>query len=213
MSTASSGSKKLKLINPKIGIIIPTLLEQKCLSRRGPNIGYQVISGMGKVNAALSAARAILYEECDVVLLVGFCGGIANVAIGDIVYPEQVIEADFNAGSLEPKTRIADIENVIGMPAKSAKFFTMDRFLTSRDEPQVKLAEAAGGASVVEMEAWGVLQACIRFGAKFACIRVVSDIVGSNTETDFLTACKKLDPILNEAVEKTTEAIRKAYAD
>lgn len=194
--------KNERIANPRIGIIVPTLLEQKCLSRHGEKVDYQVISGMGKVNAALAAARAILYEECDVVLLVGFCGGGGEFEIGDVVHPAMLVEADFDAGTLEPP-RSEKIERAHVMPGYNATFLTIDKFLKCIDGLSMWSLR-----SIVEMEAWGALQACRRFGAQFESIRVVSDIVGANTEGDFLEACKKLGPVLAGAVDQAVKSIR-----
>ena len=203
MWNLSSDSNQERIGNPRIGIIVPTLMEQKCLPRRGEKTAYQVISGMGKVNAALATARAIMYEECDVVLLVGFCGGLEGFNIGDVVHPAMLVEADFDAGALEP-SRSEKIERAHFMPGRDATFLTMDRFLKTVDGFSMWSPR-----SIVEMEAWGAAQACQRFGAQFESIRVVSDIVGSNNEGDFLDACKKLGPILSEAVDESIKNIRR----
>lgn len=205
MSNPSSGTE------PKIGILVPTLWEQKCLSRSGPDVGYQAITGMGKVNAALSAARAILYEECDVILLVGFCGGLQGLEVGDVVFPNTVLEADFDAGTLEPSPRIMMCGRAYQMPGKIASFFTADRFVKDPNELKAFSRLPKHALIAIEMEAWGVMQACLRFGAHFECVRVVSDIVGKNTEGDFLDSCRKLKPVLNDAVEKAAEVIRRNH--
>ena len=201
--------------NPKIGILVPTLLEHKCLTRKRDNNIYQVITGMGKVNATLSASRAIIYEECDVILLVGFCGALQGLKVNDVVHPNIVIEADFNAGTLEEYPRKNYCLRDYEMPGEKSCFMTADKFIKYRDEFQVfkdiEKRFPVGSPIAVDMESWGAMQSCIRFGAHFESVRIVSDIIGENTEDDFLEACKTLSKNLNSSVEQAIESIRRYY--
>lgn len=160
-------------------VIIPSDFESKIVTTEH----YK--SGMGKINAT-SAAYSLICRGYDTITLSGFCGAIRGYKIGDIVRPTVFIEGDYDTRPLE------NYPNTIGRG--NVLMVSQDRFLTVNPY-QFKHAKIA-----CDMESYAIASVCKSFGVKFECLKIVSDIVGVNSASDFLENCKRLGPKLNKLV-------------
>ena len=163
-----------------VGVIVPSEFESKVIK-----IPHEV-SGMGKI-AATAMAYSLVCRGVDKILLTGFCGSIRGYKIGEVVKPQMFIEGDYNTHPLEK------YPNVIGV--KHGVMISQDRFLVSNPY-YFKYPKIA-----CDMESYAVAYVCKRFGMKFECIKIVSDIVGSNSTDDFLDNCKKYAPKLHKVLK------------
>ena len=112
---------------PRIGILSALQAEQQLLLQkvfkprplqlhgqrsyhRGRLFGHDVVlvlSGIGKVAAATSASSLIAEFGCEVLLFTGTAGGLgADVAIGDIVVADELLQHDLDASPLFPRFEV-----------------------------------------------------------------------------------------------------------
>jgi nucleoside phosphorylase len=193
----------------KIGVIIPTTYEAKIvggsIKSKFKNMNV-VVSGMGKIRAAL-AARGLLDKGCNLILLSGFCGGVRGLDIGDVVFASEVLEGDFDSKGLE-NGGSDDIhyhkhlchKEIEGFGTiRLAPFVCQDRLLT-KDEYKLRIK---GEVLATDMESYGVLTALSGTETLACVMKVVSDVVSKKSADDFLNSVDRLAPVLNVAVMKT----------
>ncbi|EXK38719.1 hypothetical protein FOXG_04935 [Fusarium oxysporum f. sp. lycopersici 4287] len=94
-----------------------------------------VMSGMGKANAASTAASLhISFPNLELVLVTGICGGVptsdssAELLLGDVVISKAVVEYDLFPGKLRSKSTIDDR---LARPTRHVRSFVA-RFETNR---------------------------------------------------------------------------------
>jgi adenosylhomocysteine nucleosidase len=144
------------------------------------------VSGIGKVNAAIAATRALALHPCDLILVIGTAGKIGNRpepcfwlsaavqhdygarrAAGFVRYSAGTIPVGL--ARLEPFVAMADPGT--GLP--HAVIASGDSFVEC---PDASADLAAGlGADLVDMETAAIAQVAARFGVPWAGIRAVSD--------------------------------------
>ncbi|HLQ83454.1 MAG TPA: 5'-methylthioadenosine/adenosylhomocysteine nucleosidase [Pseudogracilibacillus sp.] len=173
---------------------------------KGQLAGKEVVlmkSGIGKVNAAISAT--ILHEHFNPSLVInaGSAGGLKEKhSVGDIIISSEVIHHDADAtvfnyklGQIPqmPETFVAckDLINLVkksvtklGLPADIGLIGTGDSFIGR--ENQVKHIKANFPDIVAtEMEAVSVAQVCYTYQTPFVIIRALSDIAGKDSSILF----------------------------
>jgi adenosylhomocysteine nucleosidase len=184
-------------------------------ARRGFLDGHSVViaaAGVGKVRAATTAALLVERHGCRSLVLTGVAGGLAaDLAIGDLVIAERVIDIDYGRrtdagrvvyqpGSLplpgvvpDPgyrlpaalATRVREQLQTTGLRATLGTILTGDAFLASairRDE-----LAARWSALAIEMEGSAVCGVAERFGLPWLVVRAISDRAGDESVIDFRT--------------------------
>jgi len=184
-------------------------LEARC----GRLDGREVVvaaAGVGKVRAATTATLLMERFRCRALVLTGVAGGLtADLAIGDLVIAERVVDIDYGRltdtgrrvyqpGTLPlPGVRPdpgyllpADVTERIrarlaatSLKATLGTVLTGDAFLASarlRDELAVQWSALA-----IEMEGSAVCGVAERFGVPWLVVRALSDRAGDESVSDF----------------------------
>ncbi|WP_347862694.1 5'-methylthioadenosine/S-adenosylhomocysteine nucleosidase [Salimicrobium sp. PL1-032A] len=162
-----------------------------------------LLSGIGKVNAAMSTT--ILHEQFDIdyVINTGSAGGFEpTLDVGDIVVSEAVIHHDVDATAFDyvhgqvpgmPATYPADTtlqEKALNalvpleVKGKAGIIGSGDSFM--QDEDRISyVRHLFPELLAVEMEAAAVAQVCYKYGTPFVVIRALSDIAGKESSVSF----------------------------
>jgi len=131
-------------------------------------------TGMGPTRAQ-AAARTLLSEPGDALLVLGFCGGLDEESVpGEVVIAQDVLGAADEGHSLE-RVPCADTDNIAtalgstGLRVRSGQVVCVSRLALGERRAQLR----AGGAIAVDMESvWLAAGAGER---PFAVVRVVLD--------------------------------------
>ncbi len=145
-----------------------------------------IISGIGKVYAALSAG--LLIREYGIAKLInaGAAGGLRHgFTTGDILHVAEVIDYDRpKLINKEPRSLVPDI-----LPGFSnASLATLDRPVISIDDRN-SVGELA---DIIDMEGAGFLQSCRTFGAEAYIWKLVSDTAEHDKDSDIVSNIKKM---------------------
>ena len=135
-------------------------------ARRGGDLWLMAANGAGPRRAAEAVQVAAGREKLDLVVSVGYCGGLdPALKAGQIVAADRVEAPE--AG---------EVFSVRGMPGAQrhvrGSIISIDRFVQTAEE---KRRLRASGAVAVEMEAAGVAREARGLGLPFECVRVVTD--------------------------------------
>lgn len=139
-----------------------------------------LISGMGKVNAAMAATHGCINYQPDHVLNFGAAGAtIFSVSLGEIFQIEKAIEYDgFYPKSEKPPTYIPDL-----LPGfQIATIATQDIPVI---DPKHREAVSAS-AILVDMEASAIIQVCQKFQTHCHLFKFVTDTPGHPCEKDII---------------------------
>jgi adenosylhomocysteine nucleosidase len=186
--------KELQLLLPMLSEPRETTIDNVNF-HLGDIAGHQVVvmkSGIGKVNAALSAMEMIKQFAPDVVINTGVAGGTGSDArILDVVVGDRIAYHDVWCG---PGT-------INGQAARCPLYFESSKMLSSlpclTDKPRIHHGLIASGdifvsraedvtrilklypdALAVDMESAAIAHACHLRQTPFFCVRVVSDTPG-----------------------------------
>ncbi len=153
-------------------------------------------SGIGKVNAALTADKACRLDV-DLIINTGLAGGIDNcLEQGDVVLADKVCYHDVDCGEGNVVGQVQDLPLYFTSPkaliqkiSKAAPHFkigltvTGDQFLT--DTKRLKqIKKAFPQALAVDMESAAIAQTCHINKIPFASLRIISDVVGQKSQID-----------------------------
>ena len=144
-----------------------------------------MMTGIGKVNAAMAAMSLILTHGVEEIYNIGFSGAVRGVRRGDLVAGTSCIECDFDLTPLGHKlgakpdqkylyeTDAELIELCKNMGIHAGALGTGDMFLTS----SIKKAEffELFGICAFDMESAAIASVCDRYGIKHLSIRKISD--------------------------------------
>ncbi|PBB06820.1 MULTISPECIES: 5'-methylthioadenosine/S-adenosylhomocysteine nucleosidase [Salimicrobium] len=178
-----------------------------------------LLSGIGKVNAAMSTT--ILHEEFDIDYCIntGSAGGFDyELETGDIVISETVLHHDVDATAFDyvhgqvpgmPAVYPADKQlafdalrqlKEMGLNGKLGVIASGDTFM----QEEVRINEVRGRFPeliAVEMEAAAVAQVCYRYNTPFVVIRALSDVAGKESAVSF-------QKFLDQAAKNSTDLIK-----
>jgi adenosylhomocysteine nucleosidase len=145
------------------------------------------VSGIGKVNAALSAAFLINHFKVDMILNIGVSGGLdSTLNIGDFVLGEDIVYHDVWSGEGYPYGQVQDMplyyHSASDLAAKCPPYrrgllCCGDKFITSADELNA-IKAAFPKALAVDMESAAIAQTCHIQQIPFLCVRQISDTPG-----------------------------------
>ena len=123
-------------------------------------------TGIGTQLAAQAAERMLDTARVDHVMVVGIAGGMGPSKVGDVVFPEVVV--DKATGAEYRPSPIGDI------PSRG-RLVTHDDFDMNDAEREALVAE---GFIAVDMETAAVAGVCEYRGVRWSAVRAISDIVG-----------------------------------
>ncbi|WP_080958072.1 MULTISPECIES: 5'-methylthioadenosine/adenosylhomocysteine nucleosidase [Lacticaseibacillus] len=162
-----------------------------------------VQSGIGKVQAAMTAALLLATYKPDVVINTGSAGGIGHgLAIGDVVISSGVAYHDVDAtafgylpGQLpqQPQifeagmsyvTQIQTAAAATGLTPKVGLIVSGDQFINGK-EAIARILKTYPQALASEMEGAAVGQLAKEFHTPFVVIRAMSDVADEQSGVDF----------------------------
>jgi adenosylhomocysteine nucleosidase len=123
-------------------------------------------TGIGTRLAAAATERLLDSAPIDHVMVVGIAGGMGSSKVGDLVFPEVVV--DKASGSEYRPTPLREV-------AAHGRLVTHDDFDMQPDECAALVAE---GFIAVDMETAAVAWVCERRGVSWSAVRSISDLVG-----------------------------------
>lgn len=140
-----------------------------------------VITGIGKANAAMSLTEACIQHKPAFVVNIGTAGTFAH-SVGDIVVSRHFVDRDLASTALPGVSAEikGDLELPFRLPSSLSRggqtndltVSTGDDFVTEGNSP---------GADVVDMEAFAEALVCRKFGIPFVSVKYVTDIIGQNS--------------------------------
>lgn len=163
-----------------------------------------VLSGIGKVNAAVSTSWVIHQFAPDCVINTGSAGGLGKgLKVGDVVIGETVAHHDVDVtafgyvwGQIPQLPAVfASDKNLIRQAEKAVQVFegasvtqglivSGDRFVHS-NEGVAEIRSHFPDVKAVEMEAAAIAQACHQLEVPFVIIRAVSDSADEKADISF----------------------------
>lgn len=163
-----------------------------------------LLSGIGKVNAALGTALMLERFQPDVLINTGSAGGMdPSMEVGDIVistalryHDVDVTPFGYEAGQIPgaPASFAADarlqelaaqaVKKATGKEARRGEILSGDSFMS--DEKRIRqVRETFPRGAALEMEGAAVAHTALRFHVPFVVIRALSDIAGSESKQSF----------------------------
>ena len=163
-----------------------------------------VLSGIGKVNAAVSTSWVIHQFAPDCIINTGSAGGLGKgLKVGDVVIGETVAHHDVDVTAFgyvwgqvpQLPAAFASDENLIRQAEKAAQVFegasvtqglivSGDRFVHS-SEGVAEIRSHFPDVKAVEMEAAAIAQTCHQLEVPFVIIRAVSDSADEKADISF----------------------------
>jgi len=123
-------------------------------------------TGIGTRLAAEATERMLDTADVDHVMVVGIAGGMGASKVGDIIYPEVVV--DKATGAEYRPSPLSEVES-------RGRLVTHDDFDM---QPAERDALVADGFIAVDMETAAVAGVCERRGVPWSAVRSISDLVG-----------------------------------
>jgi len=144
-----------------------------------PDLSYMMnvfYTGVGKVNAAITASEVIVKYQPKRVINFGTAGGI-TVGTG-LHQCTQFVQRDMSCEGLgyEPGQTPFETNVTIGTPGLICS--TGDDFVMN---PQLHIP-----ADLVDMEAYAIAKACKKYHVEFLCYKYVSDWANATANQDWL---------------------------
>lgn len=136
-----------------------------------------LVTGVGKVNAAVSLSAALAQGNVDRVIVLGTAGvvgdGADRLSLEEIFQIDRVVQHDFSLPS--PELRPA---GAVLLPTHTAAIATGDVFVQD-DDQRAHIANL--GAALVDMETYAFAAVCERFGVPLQVFKIPSDFADSST--------------------------------
>ena len=123
-------------------------------------------TGIGTARAAQATARLLDGSAVDHVMIVGIAGGMGASKVGDVVFPEIVVDKE--SGTEYRPSPLGDV-------ASRGRLVTHDDFDM---QPAEREALVAAGFVAVDMETAAVAGVCEQRGVRWSAVRAISDLVG-----------------------------------
>lgn len=163
---------------------------KKIIEFKNNNSSYVlIISGIGKVNAAISTQYLIDKYKVETIINIGTCGSLNKTNnIGDIFAVDKAIQFDFDLSDLDnvPVGYIQDYDTNFFHTTNCLNFkintlATLDRF--SKNEKDIDRIIKLG-ATLKDMEGASILQVTTTNNIKSIIVKVVSDVYGKEEMTN-----------------------------
>ncbi len=163
-----------------MNILITFAIQEEMVSVSLPGcLTRNILTGIGKANAALHTTKAIMDHRPDLVINVGTVGTL-NHKVGDILVCTHFIDRDFER---------LDLPGIIYELRQTATPDSLPPILTQKGiktgmvntgDDFVTASEGFTG-DVVDMEAYAEALVCREFNIPFVAVKCVTDIIGSNS--------------------------------
>ena len=140
-------------------------------------------TGVGKVNASLSAVLACTSSPCDLVINYGTAGAFDSSLSGRLLRIGRVRQRDMDARPLFPLgvTPFSDSASPdIELCDSDVVLSSGDNFVTSPPELT---------SDCVDMEAYAIAHICRHFGKRFCCYKYITDLANDDSASDWQQNC------------------------
>lgn len=175
-------------------------LQQQTLHQRtfytgtiGRKIVTAVVSGMGKVNAALCTADLINKFKADMILNIGISGGIdTSLNIGDFVVGTDIVYHDVWCGNPNVYGQVQNMPAIYhSVPQLTAKLTQYRQgllccgdFFVEKSEDMQKIKTNFPEALAVDMESAAIAQTCFLYDIPLLVVRQISDVPGAKNHAE-----------------------------
>lgn len=137
-----------------------------------------LVTGVGKVNAAVSLASALAGGAVERVVVLGTAGvvgdGADRLSLDTVYQVTSLVQHDFSL----PSPAVAPAGEVVLPESQQTTMATGDQFV--KDDAQ-RSHIASLGAHLVDMEGYAYATVCERFGVDLQIFKVPSDFADSST--------------------------------
>lgn len=181
--------KERELFSAFLQNMIPVTLRQNTFYR-GEYGSHQltiVVSGMGKVNAALATATLIEKFDCEIIINIGISGGLdSSLNIGDIVVGQDIVYHDVWCGEPNAYGQIQGLPlifhsapELVALVKSYPKVLLCcgDKFISQNAE-LMNIKSIFPSAMAVDMESGAIAHTCYLYNTKLLVIRQISDTPG-----------------------------------
>lgn len=157
------------------------------------------VSGIGKVNAALTTQFIINTYKPKHILSLGVAGGIASgIAIGDVIVGQEIFQSDFDLSAFGyeigqvPGQKLGFSSAIMKKSqklnnhssyVKYGNIVTADQFDTNSS--RISKVSHQFNAFAKDMESAAIAQTCKINGIEFDVIRGISDLSRENAQSEF----------------------------
>ena len=149
------------------------------------------VSGIGKVNAALSVANLMQFFTPDLIINIGVSGGLdKSLKISDIVVADEVVYHDVWCGSPAKLGQVWDMPETYHpvyselLPEyKHGLLVAGDWFMTEPEKLKTTKTNFPK-ALAVDMESAAIAQCCFLYNCPLMVIRQISDVVGTEKQDE-----------------------------
>lgn len=148
-----------------------------------------VVSGIGKVNAALCTADLINHFKIDTIINIGISGGLdSSLEIGDFVVGDDLVYHDYDTGAEiqqdVPERFHSDKNLTVLLPnLKHGLLCTGDQFIAAADK-LLSIKEKYPDGLAVDMESAAIAHTCHLYDIPMVSIRQISDTPGIKHHTE-----------------------------
>ncbi len=146
-----------------------------------------VVSGMGKVNAALCAADLIDNFKVDMILNLGIAGGLdSSLKIGDFLVGKDIVYHDVWCGNPNKYGQVQDLpemyhskpELALNLKQYPQGLITSGDYFVEKAEELQKIKSNFPTALAVDMESAAIAQTCYLYDIPLLVVRQISDVPG-----------------------------------
>ncbi|HHX49087.1 MAG TPA: 5'-methylthioadenosine/adenosylhomocysteine nucleosidase [Clostridiales bacterium] len=157
-----------------------------------------VLSGIGKVNASISATLLLSKFNVDMVISTGVAGGLEHIKQKTIVIAKSLVQHDLDTTAfgdplgLIPHLNCIEIKSneklvdFLHKEIKDSRLVTLasgDQFVCSKKRAgEIK---SNFNATACDMESAAIAQVCAFFDVPFVAIRLISDSAGDGAESEY----------------------------
>jgi len=175
-------------------------------------------SGIGKVNAAITASLMLDNERLEMLINIGVAGGINNMAVGDIALATGIAYFDVNLqgiddipyGQMPGSPLIRKTDSVLTDKTEyilkeadiaycKGVLLTGDMFVTDMDYLS-QIINNVDDSIAVEMEGMAIAEVAAAFDVPFVSLRGISDKIGGSESESYAMN-------VNDISKKTTQVV------
>lgn len=159
----------------------------------GDKIITAVVSGMGKVNAALCTSDLIKVFNADIILNIGISGGIdSSLKIGDFVVGKDIVYHDvwcgnpYKYGQVQGLPEVYHSEPTLVTKLKKYKqgLLCCGDFFVEKDDKLQEIKKMFPSGLAVDMESAAIAQTCFLYNVPFLSVRQISDVPGEENQAE-----------------------------
>lgn len=204
-----------------------TISEVKVIAKKtfyvGSYAGKDVVvakSGIGKVNAAVTASLLFNQYKIDYLINTGLAGGVTPSNVGNIVVSSKVAYSDVDFRAINPELPFGQMEGepLLADPDPDLVRFTCDKlaknqidyrngiivsgdqFVTAKAQLE-KIEQSVGPVIACEMEGMAIALTAMNFNVPFVILRGISDVIDAKNQVhDYYQ-------VASDIAKKTTKVV------